>query len=222
MNRFTIVVFRQARCGSLSYRTSNQMFTDLRMQSPMAHRLLDFAVLTETQRDHAAGILSTALSHAPSAYNRPGEARTEVERRLSDDAWFGLAAVDGDQVLGWIGCIETYSFAFEVHPLVVEPACQRRGLGSNLLAAIERAAANRGALSVYLGCDDDFGGTMLFGLDLFPGVLEKVATLAPTTGHPFTFYRRYGYEVVGLIPDTNGRGRPDILMAKSVAPATGP
>jgi aminoglycoside 6'-N-acetyltransferase I len=32
--------------------------------------------------------------------------------------------------------------------------------------------------------------------------------------HPAVFYRRMEFEVVGLIPDANGPGKPDILMAK--------
>jgi aminoglycoside 6'-N-acetyltransferase I len=34
--------------------------------------------------------------------------------------------------------------------------------------------------------------------------------------HPFEFYLRVGYHIVGVIPDANGFGKPDILMAKRV------
>ena len=34
--------------------------------------------------------------------------------------------------------------------------------------------------------------------------------------HAAGFYRRMGFEVVGLIPDASGPGKPDILMAKRV------
>jgi aminoglycoside 6'-N-acetyltransferase I len=37
---------------------------------------------------------------------------------------------------------------------------------------------------------------------------------ATPRGHPLTFYRRHGYRIVGVLPDVNGPGRPDILMAK--------
>jgi aminoglycoside 6'-N-acetyltransferase I len=33
-------------------------------------------------------------------------------------------------------------------------------------------------------------------------------------GHPFLFYRKLGYVVTGVMPDANGRGRPDIYMSK--------
>jgi len=36
-------------------------------------------------------------------------------------------------------------------------------------------------------------------------------------GHALTFYRRHGYRIVGVLPDVNGPGRPDILMAKRLS-----
>jgi aminoglycoside 6'-N-acetyltransferase I len=38
--------------------------------------------------------------------------------------------------------------------------------------------------------------------------------------HPAGFYLRMGFKVVGLIPDANGPGKPDILMAKRVSEGT--
>jgi len=35
-------------------------------------------------------------------------------------------------------------------------------------------------------------------------------------GHVFGFYQKLGYVVVGAIPDANGFGKPDILMAKRI------
>lgn len=30
------------------------------------------------------------------------------------------------------------------------------------------------------------------------------------------FYRKLGFTTVGVVPDADGRGKPDILMAKAV------
>jgi hypothetical protein len=32
--------------------------------------------------------------------------------------------------------------------------------------------------------------------------------------HPFEFYQKAGFSIVGVVPDANGPGKPDILMAK--------
>jgi aminoglycoside 6'-N-acetyltransferase I len=44
------------------------------------------------------------------------------------------------------------------------------------------------------------------------------AICGPTPrGHALTFYRRHGYRIVGVLPDVNGAGRPDIFMAKRLS-----
>jgi len=184
----------------------------------MSLRIVDLAQLDAAGRAEAARILRDALSHMPSAFNGPNEAEAEVERMMIDEDRLGFAAFEGDALAGWMGGLRTYEHGWELHPLVVDPARQRRGIGALLVETLEAAARLEGALTLYLGTDDDYGGTNLFGRDLFPGVLEKARTLEPVTDHAFGFYLRLGYEVVGVMPDVNGPGRPDILMAKRIAP----
>ena len=177
----------------------------------------DFSELADAQLRDAARILREALAHMPSAYNDAGEAEAEVRSFLADPGRFALAALEGRRLLGWIGGVrENYSHAYELHPLVVDRQKQRQGIGSALVAALEIRARSEGAITLYLGTDDDFGGTNLFGRDLYPDVLSKAAQLAPAGVHASSFYRRLGFEVVGIIPDANGFGRPDILMAKRI------
>ena len=183
--------------------------------------IVDFGALPPSRHADAARILRDALTHLPSAYNAPGEAESEVALRCADGDWLGHAAVDGERLLGWIGAIRAYNHGWEIHPLVVAPDCQRRGIGSALLAALEARARSEAVLTLFLGSDDDHGGTTLFGRDLWPDVLTHVAaTEATARGHALTFYRRHGYEIVGLLPDVNGAGRPDILLAKRLGEAT--
>jgi aminoglycoside 6'-N-acetyltransferase I len=56
----------------------------------------------------------------------------------------------------------------------------------------------------------------LFGVDLYPDVLGRLQALAPVSRHPVTFYQRLGYAVVGVLPDVDGVGKHDILMAKRI------
>ena len=181
----------------------------------MAIAIVDFAALTATQIAEAVRILREALVHLTSGYQGPGEAEAEVEFRRTNREWLGLAAIEGDAVVGWIGAIRSYSHGWELHPLVVDPRYHRCGIGSALLAGLEARARSEGIITLYLGSDDDHGGTNLYGRDLFPNVLEHAASVEPApTGHAITFYQRHGYQIVGLLPDVNGMGRPDIVMAK--------
>jgi len=183
----------------------------------MTFRIVAFETLTDRQRGQAADILRAAFTHQPAAFSGPGEPEAEVASFGVAAERSALAAVRDDLVIGWIGLIETYSHAWEMHPLAVHPAHQRRGVGTALVAALEAQARGKGVLTIYLGSDDDFGGTNLFGQDLFPHVAGKLDSVAETAGHAFGFYRRQGYEVVGVIPDANGAGKPDILMAKRLS-----
>jgi aminoglycoside 6'-N-acetyltransferase I len=170
------------------------------------------------QREQAAAILVRALAHVPSAWRDMESARQEVASFTADADRAAIAAVAGDDLLGWIGSIRHSPTAWELHPLVVDPSHQRRGYGSGLVGALEVAARRAGVCTIWLGADDDFGGTNLFGTDLYPDVLGHLRRLAPAQRHPYTFYRRLGYTVVGVLPDVDGFGKHDILMAKRIEP----
>jgi aminoglycoside 6'-N-acetyltransferase I len=177
--------------------------------------IVDFRRLTEAQRADAARILRDALAHLSSGYGAPGEAEAEIADRLQSTGWLGYAAFEDERLVGWIGAIMTYAHGWEIHPLVVAPGRQRRGIGSALLAQLETRARGDSVLTLFLGSDDDYGGTTLFGRDLFPDVLTHAKTAEATArGHALTFWRHHGYCIVGLLPDVNSRGRHDILMAK--------
>ncbi len=143
-------------------------------------------------------------------------ARDEVREALGTDR-ICLVARAGDQILGWIGAIPEYSHAWELHPLVVRADARRMGVGALLVAALEERVREAGALTLYLGTDDDgpAPGTSAGGVELYPDVLSHAVGLR-VIEHPVGFYLRMGFEVVGLIPDANGPGKPDVLMAKRV------
>ncbi|HEX5279345.1 MAG TPA: GNAT family N-acetyltransferase [Micropepsaceae bacterium] len=91
-------------------------------------------------------------------------------------------------MIGWIGAIESYGgHAWELHPLAVHPESQRQGVGSALLSALEIRAAADGAVTLFGGTDDGFGGTNLFGCNLYPEPLEALKKLRAASGHPSHF-----------------------------------
>ena len=179
----------------------------------MTPRFVDFPDLSTEQRAEAARVLRDAFADRPEAFG--DQAEDEVESFLSDEDRAAFAAVEDGRVVGWIGRVATYSHAWELHPLAVTPGRQRHGIGAALTRELEARAKAAEVITLYLGTDDEYGGTSLHGSDLYPDVAGKIAGVTATArGHAFAFYRRLGYEIVGLIPDANGPGKPDILMAK--------
>lgn len=182
----------------------------------MTVRIVPLRDTSHAQRQQAADLLVRGFSHSPSGWRDTPSARAEVDRFFTDPHCDAFAAVSDSSVVGWIGRIRHSAHAWELHPLVVEPSRQRSGIGTRLIAALETAARDAGVSTVWLGADDDYGGTTLFGADLYPNVLERLAQLCPATGHPFTFYRDRGFSIVGVLPDVDGVGGHDILMAKRI------
>ena len=127
-------------------------------------------------------------------------------------------ALDEDgTVLGWVAGISQYrGHVWELHPLVVRVSLQGKGIGRALVADLEERVKERGGLTITLGTDDVTGQTTLAGINLFPHVWEHVAHIRNLSRHPYEFDQKQGYVIVGVMPDANGLGKPDILMAKSV------
>lgn len=145
-------------------------------------------------------------------------AMAEVRESLASDRISRVALDAAGHVIGWIGAISTYDgHVWELHPLVVRRDRQRRGVGRRLVRDLEEQVRVRGGLTIVLGTDDENERTTLGGVDLYPDVLGALARVRSLRGHPLDFYRQLGFCVVGAIPDANGFGKPDILMAKRVS-----
>ena len=173
----------------------------------------------ELRRAAARQLVDEFREHWPDAWPTLEDAETEVGLALAPEK-VALAALDErGTLLGWVGALPMYDGAvWELHPLVVGRAHQGRGVGRALVRSLEDVVRARGALTLWLGTDDQAGLTSVGGVDLFPNLLEKLATLAGDPRHPLGFWRAVGFEVAGVVPDASGPGQPDILMAKRVRP----
>lgn len=179
-------------------------------------RIADLVAANGVGRERCAELLLDGFrTLAPDAWPTLDEARETVDECLEQGP-VRVARVH-DCIVGWIGGHHSYGRVWEIHPLVVDAAHQRRGIGRMLVADLERVAAERGALTLELGSDDEIGLTSLFGVDLYPDPLEHLARLEDRGGHPFVFYRKCGYAITGVTPDANGFGQPDLHMAKRLA-----
>jgi len=163
----------------------------------------------------AALLVEGFKEHWPDAWPDMATALEEVRRALEPDKICRAAIDDDGTVLGWIGGLSGYGGkVWELHPLVVDPAHQGQGIGRALVADLERQVRDRGGLTLQLGSDDVDNMTTLSGVDLYPNVLEHLAAMRNLRRHPYEFYQKLGFVVVGVVPDANGFGKPDILMAK--------
>lgn len=184
-----------------------------------APRTIDLQEASDAQREAMARILVDAFAElAPDAWPTIESARSEVDEALEPDRVGRYAVGDGGEALGWIGAIPAYGGnVWELHPLAVRPDRQGEGIGTALVGEIERIVADRGGLTLWVGADDETDRTTLSGIDLYPDPLAKLADLRAVRPHPVTFYRKLGFEVVGVMPEANGFGKPDLFLARRVA-----
>ncbi|MEP7291862.1 MAG: GNAT family N-acetyltransferase [Chloroflexota bacterium] len=152
---------------------------------------------------------------APSAWTTFEEGLEEVHDDLKRG--FCRAALDDSgAVIGWVGGRYAYGMVWELHPLVVDPERQGQGIGRALVLDFEEQARSRGALTALLGSDDEADMTTLSGVDLYDDLPRKLAQAKGNSPHPLEFYRKLGYAIIGVVPDANGRGKPDIILGKAL------
>ena len=141
----------------------------------------------------------------------------EVRESFQADRISRVAIDEQGTVLGWTGGISQYhGHVWELHPLVVRADSRDRGIGRALVSDLEEQVSARGGLTIMLGTDDDHDQTTLAGVDLYPDVCEHIINIRNLRRHPYEFYQKVGFVIVGVIPDANGPGKPDIWMAKRV------
>jgi aminoglycoside 6'-N-acetyltransferase I len=180
--------------------------------------IIDLGSDNEKVVRQVAELLVDAFAHIPDWLKDMNGALAQVRESFGAGRISRVALDDEGNALGWISGIPEYDgHAYELHPLAVKPSAQRRGIGTALVRDLEQQVRQRGATTLYLGADDEFGGTNLFGVDVYPNVLDHLAAIRNVRAHPYEFYQKCGFAIVGMIPDANGFGKPDIFMAKRLS-----
>lgn len=164
--------------------------------------------------EEAARLLHHAFSPL-GVWTTMAEARREVLDSISADRISRVARRDDGAVIGWIGAIREYDgLVWQLHPIVVDEKNRRSGVGRALIQDLEAILTARGALTLWAGSDDLAGETSLGRVDLYSELPEKLDAARSWGAHPLPFYRRLGFQIIGVMPDANGPGRPDIFLAK--------
>ena len=172
--------------------------------------------LNKKQLNAAARMLSDSL---PNGWPTLKDALNEIDQLLKSNNNYMIAAVEKDMVLGWAGLLEPIynGNVIELHPLVVKFDVRGQGIGKSLVLELEHEAKKRGALTIYLGSDDESenGETSLANVDLYDDLPSHIMNFKSGT-HPSGFYLKMGYKIIGVMPDANGIGKPDIIFGKSL------
>ena len=185
-------------------------------------KIIDLAPTDDTLVEQATTLLLEGFrAHSPASWPDHESALQEVHKALAPGKICRAAIDEAGNVLGWVGGNSQYDgHVWELHPLVVDPRYQRRGIGRALVNDLEKRVRERGGLTILLGTDDEDGMTTLSGVDLYDDTWERIANVRNLRGHPYEFYQKLGFRIVGVVPDANGIGKPDILMAKRVNVST--
>jgi len=176
--------------------------------------IVHFDTLRDTQLTQAAQMLTDEL---PEGWPTFADAMEELSEILDDPEALTLAAVENGEVIGWAGLLPGYGKMFELHPLVVRHDRQRKGVGTFLLREVIAAAKAKGGLTLLAGSGDEKpdGETSLANVRLYEDLPGKLVAFDPGT-HQTAFYLKHGFQVVGVVPDAYGIGKPDIQMAKAL------
>jgi len=165
----------------------------------------------------AALLFNSFKEHWATAWTNLDSALQEVQESLAPDRISRIAVDDNGTVLGWIGGISQYNGnVWELHPLVVHSEFRRRGIGRALVLDLEDKVRERGGITLWVGTDDEDNMTSLSGVSLYPNVWKHIINIKNLRDHPYEFYQKLGFVIVGVMPDANGLGKPDIYMAKSL------
>lgn len=182
-------------------------------------RIIDLTPDNETAIQQTAQLLFDSFKdHHPDAWPTLADALEEVQASFDEDRISRISIDDNNYVIGWIGGISQYDgHTWELHPLAVNPAARGQGVARALVNDLEAIVKARGGVTLWLGTDDEDNQTSLGGVDLYPNVWEHVTNIKNLRGHPYEFYQKLGFVIVGVVPDANGLGKPDIFMAKRIA-----
>jgi aminoglycoside 6'-N-acetyltransferase I len=180
--------------------------------------IVDLDQLSAAQQDQLTELTFDAgAEHSPGWHPTLASARETI-----DEARDKLARVLLDEEarpVAWIAASHDWGRLWEIHPMIVARAHQRRGFGRLLVREIEVRAARAGALTLTLSTSDMTGATSLSGVDLFADPARRLVELTTTKPHPVSFWIRLGFVVVGVTPDAEGPGMPSISLAKRLSSA---
>ena len=173
--------------------------------------------LTADRVDETAALLHDAFKDRTATWPDVRSARSTVLASLDAGNISRIARDNSGRVIGWIGAIPIYDgHVWEIHPIVVATEHRRSGIGRALIRDLENLVRDKGALTLWAGSDDENHETSLSSVDLYADVAGAIRGIENLKRHPYEFFLKAGFRIVGVMPDANGLGKPDIFLAKRV------
>jgi aminoglycoside 6'-N-acetyltransferase I len=171
---------------------------------------------TETQKQ-AKEILLKTFSEADMwpALNEKEALDTVNESIVKENICIGIKI--NRQLIGWIGLRPLYEKTWELHPLAILPEFQKKGYGKILINETEKMAQKKGIIGIVAGSDDETNKTSLSEKEITEdNIFEEIRNIKNYQNHPFEFYKKCGFIIVGIIPNAGGLQKPDIWMWKDI------
>ena len=123
----------------------------------------------------------------------------------------------GNELVGWAGIRPMYEKTWELHPMAIKGEYQGKSYGRMLLKEIEERAYLNGIIGLVVGSDDETNSTSVSEKEINgENIFEAIKNIKNHKCHPFEFYQKCGYSIVGLIPNANGQNKPDIWLWKDI------
>jgi aminoglycoside 6'-N-acetyltransferase I len=122
-----------------------------------------------------------------------------------------------NKLIGWGGLKPMYDKTWELHPLVIIDEFQDKKYGKILLNEIERVANKNGIIGIVAGSDDETNSTSISEKEINgENIFDEIKNIKNYKNHPYEFYIKCGYSIIGIIPNANGQNKPDIWLWKDI------
>ncbi|EMB2852338.1 TPA: AAC(6')-Ia family aminoglycoside 6'-N-acetyltransferase [Pseudomonas aeruginosa] len=183
----------------------------------MDYSICDIAESNELILDAARMLKTTFLDIGNDSWPSIDSAIKEVEECIEDPN-ICLGICENSKLIGWIGLRPMYDKTWELHPLVVCTEYQGKGIGKKLINECENRAKEKGIIGIALGTDDEYSKTSLSLTEINEkNIFDEIGNIRNINNHPYEFYKKCGYMIVGIIPNANGKRKPDIWMWKDIS-----
>ena len=172
---------------------------------------------SENIKEQAAQVLLETFFEADMWPNiNLNEALKTVDECISDEN-ISVGIKIEDRLIGWIGLRPMYEKTWELHPLAIMPEFQRKGYGKILINELEKIAQEKGIIGIVAGSDDETNKTSLSEKEKTgENIFEEIKNIKNYKNHPFEFYKKCGFIIIGIIPNANGPKKPDIWLWKDI------